>query len=112
MTATTTPGARTSAAGAAAGTPLRQATPPELQSRAQQTSVWLVSGVRPLAALTAGGIAAAFGVWAALLAGTLLYLAPVAFLWASPIRRMATMPEPASAPRRPASLTEGDRHEH
>ncbi|BAU88081.1 major facilitator protein [Streptomyces laurentii] len=38
--------------------------PPELQSRAQQTSVWLVTGLRPAAALTAGALAAAFSVHA------------------------------------------------
>ncbi|MFD9869093.1 MFS transporter [Streptomyces niveus] len=73
--------------------------PPHLQSRAQQTSVWLVAGIRPLAALTAGAIAAAFGVKEALLAGTVLYLIPVALLWASPVRHLTAMP---SAPAGPA----------
>lgn len=66
--------------------------PSHLQSRAQQTSVWLVTGIRPLAALTAGAIAVALGVEEALLAGVLLYLVPVALLWASPVRHLTAMP--------------------
>jgi MFS family permease len=94
-----TAGALRTAAAVAAGTTQRslrqQLCPPELQSRAQQTSVWLVTGLRPAAALTAGAIAAASSVHAALIAGTLLYLAPAALLWASPVRRLTTMPTSA-----------------
>ncbi|MFI2791107.1 MFS transporter, partial [Kitasatospora sp. NPDC018614] len=54
------------AAAAAAGSTqrsLRQHTcPPDLQSRVQQTSVWLVAGARLLAALSAGTIAHTAGV--------------------------------------------------
>ncbi|WP_326594063.1 hypothetical protein [Streptomyces sp. NBC_01294] len=89
------------AAAAVAGTTQRslrqQICPPELQSRAQQTSTWLVSGSKPFAALTGGGLATAYGVHAALLAGTLLLLVPVAVLWRSPVRRMAAMPVAAPA---------------
>ncbi|MFD3422439.1 MFS transporter [Streptomyces decoyicus] len=89
-------GAVRRAAAAAAGSTQRalrqQLCPLDLQSRAEQTCVWLVSGARFCAALSAGGIAAAFGVWAALLAGTVLHLVPVALLWASPVRRRTTMP--------------------
>ncbi|MFE0640554.1 hypothetical protein ACFW2Y_02840 [Streptomyces sp. NPDC058877] len=50
-------GAVRTAAAVAAGTTQRsirqQLCPPELQSRAQQPSVWLVTGLRPAAALTA-----------------------------------------------------------
>lgn len=100
-------GAVRTAAAAAAGTTQRsirqQLCPSGLQSRAQQTSVWLVSGARPFAALTAGGIAAASGVRAALVVGTVLHLAPVALLWASPIRRLTAMPAPpAPVPPTPA----------
>jgi Na+/melibiose symporter-like transporter len=92
-------GALRTAAAVAAGTTQRslrqQLCPPELQSRAQQTSVWLVTGLRPVAALTAGAIAAASSVHAALIAGTLLYLVPAALLWVSPVRRLTTMPTSA-----------------
>ncbi|MGC4916302.1 MFS transporter [Streptomyces albogriseolus] len=95
-------GALRTAAAVAAGTTQRslrqQLCPPELQSRAQQTSVWLVTGLRPAAALTAGAIAAASSVHAALIAGTLLYLVPAALLWASPVRRLTTMPTAAPTP--------------
>ncbi|MET9449006.1 MFS transporter [Streptomyces cinerochromogenes] len=89
-------GAVRTAAAVAAGTTQRsirqQLCPPELQSRAQQTSVWLVTGLRPAAALTAGGIAAACSVHAALLVGTALYLVPGSLLWCSPVRRLTVMP--------------------
>nr|WP_268983038.1 MFS transporter [Streptomyces filamentosus] len=92
-------GAVRTAAAVAAGTTQRsirqQLCPPELQSRAQQTSVWLVTGLRTAAALTAGGLAAAFSVHTALLVGTLLHLVPAGLLWASPIRRMTAMPAPS-----------------
>ncbi|MFE2639430.1 MFS transporter [Streptomyces scopuliridis] len=71
--------------------------PPRLQSRVQQTSVWLVAGARLLAALTAGAIADAAGVWAALLTGMVLLLGPVALLWVSPVRNLKVMPVPATA---------------
>lgn len=94
-------GAVRTAAAVAAGTTQRslrqQLCPPELQSRAQQTSVWLVTGVRPAAALTAGGITAVSSVQAALLVGTALYLLPAGLLWSSPVRRLTTMPSPAPA---------------
>lgn len=72
------------AEGAAAALPVR-------------TNVWLVAGPRPAAALTAGTIAAASSVHAALIAGTLLYLVPAALLWGSPVRRPTTMPTAAPA---------------
>ncbi|MFE2562074.1 MFS transporter [Streptomyces sp. NPDC059352] len=97
-------------AAAAAGTTQRssrqQLCPPGLQSRAQQTSVWLVSGARPFAALTAGGIAAASGVRAAPVVGTVLHLAPVVLLWASPIRRLTTMPTPPTPAATPSVCRE------
>ncbi|WP_153812156.1 MFS transporter [Streptomyces sp. SUK 48] len=99
-------GALKTAVGVAAGSTHRalrqQLCPPHLQSRAQQTAVWLASGVRPLAALTAGGIAAICGVRAALLAGTVLYLIPAALVQASRAGRLAAMPctpgDPLTAP--------------
>ncbi|MFE1232495.1 hypothetical protein [Streptomyces sp. NPDC058745] len=97
------------AAAAAAGATQRsirqQLCPPELQSRAQQTSVWLVTGLRPFAALTAGGIAAVLGVHAALATGTVLSLVPGALLWSSPVRRMTAMPAPDSDIRCAPSAT-------
>ncbi|MCB5167724.1 MFS transporter [Streptomyces bambusae] len=88
------------AATAVAGTTQRalrqQVCPPELQSRAQQTSTWLVTGSRPFAALAGGALAAAFGVRAVLLAGTLLLVVPVAVLWWSPVSRLSSMPVPAA----------------
>ncbi|MFE6977130.1 MFS transporter [Streptomyces sp. NPDC057682] len=89
-------GAVRAAAAVAAGSAQRslrhQLCPPELQSRAQQTSVWLVTGLRP-----AGGLAAAFSVHAALPVGTALYLVPAGLLWSSPVRRLTAMPAPAAA---------------
>ncbi|MEV7157065.1 MFS transporter [Streptomyces misionensis] len=101
-------GALKMAVGVAAGSTHRalrqQLCPPHLQSRAQQTAVWLASGVRPLAALSAGGIAAVCGVRTALLAGTALYLLPVALVWLSQAGRLATMPTtPAASLATPAS---------
>ncbi|MFJ8676754.1 MFS transporter [Streptomyces sp. NPDC093589] len=115
-------GAVRTAAAAAAGSTQRsirqQQCPAHLQARAQQTSVWLVSGLRPFAALTAGSIAAVFGVWASLLVGTVLYLVPAALLWASPIRHLAKMPGPPTDPPPPPAAcrqptpTEDDHHVH
>ncbi|MFK0142681.1 MFS transporter [Streptomyces murinus] len=104
-------GALKTAVGVAAGSTHRalrqQLCPPHLQSRAQQTAVWLASGVRPLSALTAGGIAALCGVRAALLAGTALYLVPVALVQASRVGRLTTMPStPAVGNTRLATVDE------
>lgn len=86
--------------------------PPHLQSRVQQTSVWLVSGSRLLAALTGGAIAHVAGVWAALLASVLLLLCPVVMLWASPVRQLAVMPSSAADLLGPATAQSGDRSAH
>jgi MFS family permease len=72
--------------------------PPHLQSRVQQTSVWLVAGARLLATLVAGAVAAVVGVWAALLTGTALLLGAVALLWVSPVRRLEHMPDTTALP--------------
>jgi MFS family permease len=76
----------------------QQLCPPHLQSRVQQTSVWLVAGARLLAPAAAGAVAAGVGVWAALLSGTVLLLGPVALLWVSPVRRLKVMPGTTTAP--------------
>ncbi|MFD7552239.1 MFS transporter [Streptomyces sp. NPDC059816] len=85
-------------AAAAAGTTqrtLRQhLTPPDLQSRAQQTAMWVTSGVRPFAALAAGGLAAATEVRTALMAGVILHVIPASILYFSPLRRLTVMPAP------------------
>lgn len=70
--------------------------PPELQARAQQTSAWLVTGSRPLAALAAGVFAATAGVWATLVAGTFILAVTGLALWASPVRGLAAMPTPVT----------------
>ncbi|MFB7276235.1 MFS transporter [Streptomyces hydrogenans] len=84
------------AAAGVAGTTQRalrqQICPPRLQSRAQQTSTWLVSGSKPFAALAGGALATAYGVRAALLVGTLLLAVPVAVLWRSPVSRLTALP--------------------
>ncbi|MFJ3182494.1 MFS transporter [Streptomyces sp. NPDC086796] len=92
----------------------QQLCPPHLQSRVQQTSVWLVAGARLLATLTAGAVAAVLGVWAALLTGMVLLLGPVALLWISPVRHLKLMPVPATALPAPAGrpLKEGERRVH
>lgn len=74
----------------------QQLCPSHLQSRVQQTSVWLVAGARLLATLAAGAVAAVVGVWAALLTGTVLLLSPVALLWVSPVRQLKVMPDGAT----------------
>lgn len=111
-------GAARRAVGAAAGSTQRslrqQLCPPHLQSRANQTCVCLVSGARFVAALTAGGIAAVCGVWAALLVGTVLHLVPVVLLWASPVRHLTAMPGavaevPPAVRRQPAPQKEARR---
>lgn len=70
----------------------QQVCPPHLQARAQQTATWLVAGSRPLAALAAGALASAAGVWAALLTGTLVLAVTALALWVSPVRNLAAMP--------------------
>ncbi|MCZ1012223.1 MFS transporter [Streptomyces lydicus] len=111
-------GAARRAVGAAAGSTQRslrqQLCPPHLQSRAHQTCVCLFAGSRFFAALTAGAIAAVFGVWAALLVGTMLHLVPVVLLWASPVRHLTTMPcaptkLPPTVHRQPTSQKEASR---
>ncbi|MCQ1577133.1 MFS transporter [Streptomyces parvus] len=75
----------------------QQLCPSHLQSRVQQTSVWLVAGARLLATLVAGVVAAVVGVWAALLTGTVLLLSPAALLWVSPVRQLKVMPGATTA---------------
>nr|WP_202513289.1 MFS transporter [Streptomyces sp. SID4920] len=70
----------------------QQLCPDHLQSRVQQTAVCLVAGARLLAAPAAGAVAAAAGVWAALLTGMVLLLGPVPLLWLSPVRQLKDMP--------------------
>ncbi|MGC5264033.1 MFS transporter [Streptomyces cyaneofuscatus] len=95
-------GALQAAAATAAGSTqrsLRQRTcPPDMQSRVQQTSVWLVAGARLLAALSAGAIAHAAGVRTALMVGMALLIAPVVLLWVSPVRRLTVMPTTSAFP--------------
>ncbi len=67
--------------------------PPELQSRTQQTATWLVAGSRPLAALGASVLAPAAGVWATLLAGTLILAGSAFALWLSPVRHLSHLPD-------------------
>ncbi|WP_073775465.1 hypothetical protein [Streptomyces sp. MJM1172] len=82
----------------------QQICPPQLQARAQQTSTWLVSGSKPFAALVAGALATAYGVRAALAAGTLLLVVPVLVLWRSPVSRLTAMPVPSASDDDPAPL--------
>ncbi|MFJ4741185.1 MFS transporter [Streptomyces sp. NPDC088775] len=94
-------GLQAAAATAAASTQrsLRQHTcPPDMQSRVQQTSVWLVAGARLLAALSAGAIAHAAGVRAALVVGMATLVVPVVLLGLSPVRLLTVMPGAATAP--------------
>ncbi|MFJ4972108.1 MFS transporter [Streptomyces sp. NPDC088755] len=96
------------AAATAAGTTqrsLRQHTcPPAMQTRVQQTSVWLVAGARLLAALSAGAIAHAGGVRTALVTGIGLLIVPVVLLWVSPVRRLTAMPTTGAVPPQGASV--------
>lgn len=70
--------------------------PPELQSRTQQTATWMVAGSRPLAALGASVLAPAAGVWATLLAGTLILASSALALSLSPVRRLTRLPRTSS----------------
>ncbi|MFF5781857.1 MFS transporter [Streptomyces virginiae] len=71
---------------------------PKLQARTQQSATWMVAGSRPLAALAATVLAAAAGVWATLLAGTVVLAGSALALWLSPIRLLTHLPE-SSFPR-------------
>ncbi|MFI9772821.1 MFS transporter [Streptomyces sp. NPDC052415] len=91
----------------------QQLCPPHLQSRVQQSSVWLVAGARLLATAAAGAVAAAAGVWAALLTGTVLFLGPVALLWVSPVRHLKVMPGTITAvPDQPRPPEKGGNRVH
>ncbi|MEU8544825.1 hypothetical protein AB0C52_33310 [Streptomyces sp. NPDC048717] len=57
-------------------------------------TVWLVTGLRPAAALTASALADAGLDHAALIIATALYFVLAALMWASPVRRLTTMPTP------------------
>ncbi|MER5887783.1 MFS transporter [Streptomyces sp. NPDC001941] len=72
-------------------------TPAQVQSRVQQTAVWVVSGIRPLGVVTAALIATTLDVRTALWAGTLLLLLPPLLLAASPVRRLSPSAPPRSA---------------
>ncbi|MET8816112.1 MFS transporter [Streptomyces sp. NPDC004549] len=76
----------------------QQLCPPHLQSRVQQTAVWLVAGGRLLATVAAGAVAAVAGVWTTLLTGMVLLLGPVPLLWISPVRQLKVMPGTTTAP--------------
>ncbi|MCL3998880.1 MFS transporter [Streptomyces lavenduligriseus] len=86
------------AAGSTQRSVRQQVCPPHMQARAQQTSLWLNLGLRPFAALSAGAIAAVFGVWAVLAAGTALLFVPVVLLCSPAVRRRLT-----ALPAAPAS---------
>lgn len=58
----------------------------------------MVAYSRPLAALAATVLAAAAGVWATLLAGTVVLAGSALALWLSPIRLLTHLPE-SSFPR-------------
>ncbi|MFE3073615.1 MFS transporter [Streptomyces sp. NPDC059247] len=63
--------------------------PPRLRARVQQTALWLINGVRPLAALAAGVFASLTSVRAVMLAGVLVLLLSAGALWRSPVRHLA-----------------------
>ncbi|MER6913857.1 MFS transporter [Streptomyces sp. NPDC000594] len=81
------------AAGTTQRTLRQHLTPPHLQSRTQQVSMWVTSGTRPFAALAAGALASATDVRTALTAGAVLHVIPAGILLASPLRGLAVMPE-------------------
>ncbi|WP_240803222.1 MFS transporter [Streptomyces sp. A1499] len=90
----------------------QQLCPAHLQSRVQQTFVWLISGARLGAALTAGAIAAVVGVRATLLIGLVLLLSPVTLLWHSPVRQLTATPDPAAPPQQNRQRQRGGQHVH
>ncbi|MFE0055398.1 MFS transporter [Streptomyces sp. NPDC059003] len=63
-----------------------------MQARMQAVSTWLTAGSRPLAAAVTGAIGSLYGVWWALLVGTLFLTAPPVLLLRSPVRRLTAMP--------------------
>lgn len=76
---------------------------PEFQARMQSVSTWLSAGSRPLAAVVAGILVAAFGMRATFAVGTALMLVPIAVLVPSPIRALRTVPI-VIQPRSPAGV--------
>uniref|UniRef100_UPI002F911EE4 hypothetical protein n=1 Tax=Kitasatospora sp. NBC_01519 TaxID=2903576 RepID=UPI002F911EE4 len=76
---------------------LRQAVcNPAFQGRMQSASTTLTAGVRPLAAVTAGGLVVLVDVRATLAVGALLQVVPVVLLLASPIRVLRKIPARAA----------------
>ncbi|MFE2426936.1 MFS transporter [Streptomyces sp. NPDC059373] len=65
---------------------------PRYQGRMQQTSTWLCTGSRPLAALLAGASASLIGVRPTLIVGAALLAGPFAVAWFSPIRTLRAIP--------------------
>ncbi|MGV2917208.1 MFS transporter [Streptomyces alfalfae] len=90
----------------------QQLCPAHLQSRVQQTFVWLISGARLGAALAAGALASVVGVWATLLTGLVLLVSPLALLWHSPVRRLPATPSPAVPPQQNRHRQRGGQHVH
>ncbi|MHC3393941.1 MFS transporter [Streptomyces lavendulocolor] len=68
-----------------------------MQARMQAVSTWLTAGVRPAAALLAGGLGTWIGVRPTLTAGTFLLLVPLVVLARSPLRTLRQMPDQATA---------------
>jgi MFS family permease len=66
-----------------------------MQARMQAVSTWLTAGSRPLAAAVTGTIGLVWGVWWALLGGTLLLTVPPVLLLLSPVRTLTAMPSAA-----------------
>jgi predicted MFS family arabinose efflux permease len=82
-----------------AQTTLRQAvTPAAMLGRASALMTMATAGARPLGAALGGGLGAAWGFEAALTVAAAGFLAQAAIILASPVRGLATLPDPAVQP--------------
>ncbi|WP_405889766.1 MFS transporter [Streptomyces sp. NBC_00133] len=75
--------------------------PDHLQGRAQSTGAWLAFGLRPFAALLAGGLGTLIGLRPTLTVITCALVAPFLVLWFSPIRNLRAV---STAPSLPADV--------
>lgn len=68
----------------------------DMQGRAQAAAAWIAFGLRPLAALAAGGLGTLLGLRPTLALTAAVLFIPFFMLWHSPVRALRTMPAPAT----------------
>lgn len=79
--------------------------PAHLQGRAQSTGAFLAFGLRPFAALLAGGLGTWIGLRPTLTVITCALLVPFGVLWQSPVRALHSIPLQATASAESRSLS-------